>query len=33
MELDSLRDWEEKFYSKYRIVGKLVGNNSKAATT
>ena len=24
MELDNLRDWQEKFYSKYKLVGRIV---------
>ena len=24
MELDQLRDWLDKFYSKYKIVGKVI---------
>jgi membrane-associated progesterone receptor component len=24
MELDNLRDWQEKFYTKYKLVGKVV---------
>ena len=23
IELDNLRDWQEKFYSKYKLVGKI----------
>ena len=25
MEKESLRDWQAKFYSKYPIIGKVVG--------
>lgn len=28
MELDNLRDWQAKFYSKYRVVGSLVKSSS-----
>lgn len=27
-EKDALRDWEGRFYSKYKIVGKIVSSKS-----
>jgi hypothetical protein len=30
--MDSLRDWEAKFYSKYPVVGEVVANGVGTAT-